>query len=125
MGDVLSSSHRDPFSSNGSNRLAIPPTSAAEDIRNPLASSDGPALDVETDSTCEWVKPSTRADGIEVQGYWRSKPGKNCSLVEPERLSGETARPHRPRNTSKQIYVGPRGGRYHYSKSGKKVYEHK
>jgi len=25
----------------------------------------------------------------------------------------------------KNIYVGPRGGRYHYSKSGKKVYEKK
>jgi len=25
----------------------------------------------------------------------------------------------------KKIYVGPRGGRYHYSKNGKKVYEKK
>lgn len=31
--------------------------------------------------------------------------------------TGETAA------TGKPIYVGPRGGRYHYSKSGKKVYE--
>lgn len=27
--------------------------------------------------------------------------------------------------TGKPIYTGPRGGRYHYSKSGKKVYEKK
>ena len=27
--------------------------------------------------------------------------------------------------TGKKIYVGPRGGRYHYSASGKKVYERK
>jgi len=27
--------------------------------------------------------------------------------------------------TDKTIYTGPRGGRYHYSKSGKKVYEKK
>lgn len=33
--------------------------------------------------------------------------------------SGETT------PTGKEIYVGPRGGRYHYSKSGKKVYEKK
>lgn len=28
-------------------------------------------------------------------------------------------------STGKTIFVGPRGGRYHYSKSGKKVYEKK
>jgi hypothetical protein len=35
--------------------------------------------------------------------------------------SGETAVGTTP--TGKTIYVGPRGGLYHYSKSGKKVYE--
>lgn len=61
------------------------------------------------DSACEWVRPFTKANGIEVKGYFRSKPGQGCPL--------DTG--------SQQIYVGPRGGRYHYSKSGKKVYEHK
>lgn len=27
--------------------------------------------------------------------------------------------------SSNKIYIGPRGGKYHYSKSGKKVYEKK
>jgi hypothetical protein len=37
--------------------------------------------------------------------------------------SGETEVGTTP--TGKTIYEGPRGGRYHYSKSGKKVYERK
>lgn len=30
-----------------------------------------------------------------------------------------------PRPDAPQTHIGPRGGRYHYSKNGKKVYEHK
>lgn len=67
----------------------------------PASSSDG---------ICEWVNPLTKEDGTEVKGHWSSKPG----------FAG-TCPPHEASPT----YVGPRGGVYHYSKSGKKVYTHR
>lgn len=68
---------------------------------------------------CEWVKPFSREDGTYVKGHWRSKPGYagECSLPEPDPV----LLPHE----KALIYEGPRGGHYHYSKSGKKVYEHR
>jgi hypothetical protein len=66
---------------------------------------------------CEWVRPSTRSDGTPVEGYWRNRAGCAglCPLVTPAKESTPSQKP--------PIYVGPRGGRYHYSKSGNKVYE--
>ena len=71
-----------------------------------------------TQDGCEWVKPFTRADGSFVEGHWASKPGQICSLI-------PTPAPASPQHQSFPIHVGPRGGEYHYSKSGKKVYEHR
>jgi hypothetical protein len=68
---------------------------------------------------CEWVSPSTRSDGTGVDGYWRSKAGcpEGCPLA--TKTIELTPSPKPP------IHVGPRGGRYHYSKNGNKVYEHR
>jgi hypothetical protein len=53
-----------------------------------------------------------------VDGYWRSKPGcaGGCSLAADSAPKVESEKPPE--------YVGPRGGRYHYSQNGNKVYEH-
>jgi endonuclease YncB( thermonuclease family) len=45
------------------------------------------------------------------------EPDKAKATQQGDKVSGETT------PTGKTIYVGPRGGRYHISKSGKKVYE--
>jgi hypothetical protein len=68
---------------------------------------------------CEWVRPSTRSDGTPVDGYWRSKAGcaEVCPLATKAKESTSSQKP--------PIHVGPRGGRFHYSKNGKKVYEHR
>lgn len=99
-----------------------PPQAVDNGIPNPPVSSDGSKSNSETEGSCEWVEPFTRADGVEVRGYWRGKPGRSCSLVGPGDSSSGTVRSPK---TSKQTYVGPRGGRYHYSKNGRKVYEHR
>lgn len=77
---------------------------------------------------------ATTDDGKRIVLYsnytWRladGEPAKNPAAVEDakptqpktETAAGETT------PTGKTIYTGPRGGRYHYSKSGKKVYERK
>lgn len=66
---------------------------------------------------CEWVRPSARSDGTGVDGYWRSKDGclEACPLATKTIESTPSPKP--------PVYVGPRGGRYHYSKNGNKVYE--
>lgn len=53
--------------------------------------------------------------GAKSQG--QSSGDRNTQAVKAGRPTGETTA------TGKPIYEGPRGGRYHYSKSGKKVYE--
>ncbi len=57
--------------------------------------------------------PSQR-DAVKAQGE-----KQNGARSRKEVDSGEKTA------TGKKIYVGPRGGRYHYSKSGRKVYERK
>jgi endonuclease YncB( thermonuclease family) len=52
-----------------------------------------------------------------VPGGTTVKPPETTSLGATQTQSGETTK------SGQTIYVGPRGGRYHYSKSGKKVYE--
>jgi len=63
------------------------------------------------------VNPFTREDGTHVNGHWSSKPGYagECPLADPKTLP--------PPHERAPIHVGPRGGRFHYSKHGKKVYE--
>ena len=70
------------------------------------------------DGCCEWVKSSTRSDGTHVEAFWRSKPGcaGGCSLA---------IKPAQPVLSEKPaVHIGPRGGRYHYSRNGTKFYEH-
>lgn len=70
-----------------------------------------------TDGSCVWVDLFTRQDGTYVDSHWSSKPGRKCSLEEPE----PPPKPH----AKLSVHIGPRGGVYHISpKSGKKVYEH-
>ena len=68
-------------------------------------------------SPCEWVRAYTRKDGVRVAAHYRSRPGHagECS-------SGNNRIAHK-RTADQPVHVGPRGGRYHYSASGKKVYE--
>jgi hypothetical protein len=52
----------------------------------------------------------------------------SCRLASPEKKAKPTPNTSSaltPRSYGSQVYIGPRGGRYHYSRSGKKVYEHR
>jgi hypothetical protein len=63
------------------------------------------------------VSSFAREDGTYVKNHWASKPGYagECPLADPQPLP--------PPHEKAAVYVGPRGGHFHYSKSGKKVYE--
>jgi hypothetical protein len=59
-----------------------------------------------------------------------SPPRKNVASSDPstisdERLAQQSETPTGQTATGIPTYTGPRGGVYHYSKSGKKVYERK
>jgi len=61
-----------------------------------------------------------------TQSNKKVSPSQKKTRLEPSQApkrSGETEVGTTP--TGKTIYEGSRGGRYHYSKSGKKVYERK
>jgi hypothetical protein len=70
-----------------------------------------------SEGDCEWVSSFTREDGTYVPGHWSSKPGYAgaCPLLD--------SKPLPPPHEKALTYVGPRGGHYHYSKNGKKVYD--
>ena len=78
------------------------------------------------DECCEWVAPSTHQNGTLVEGYWRSNREciGGCPLSEPP-VEAKEQPPAKQLKAKAPSYVGPRGGHYHYSASGKKVYEHK
>ena len=62
--------------------------------------------------------PTLRESGrseAQPEGQKGSDTGQRATKTDTP--AGETTA------TGKPIYVGPRGGRYHYSKSGRKVYE--
>jgi micrococcal nuclease len=63
-------------------------------------------------SPCSVCNPGTETSRPSAAKASEANPDRHG-----ETLSGDTTRSGQP------IYVGPRGGRYHYSKSGKKVYE--
>jgi hypothetical protein len=79
-------------------------------------------------SPCSRCNPPTRRSSGKVS---RQSLGKVTDV--PKRPQGESYRSLVPSSdlpvgitpTGKTIYEGPRGGHYHYSKSGKKVYERK
>ncbi len=50
----------------------------------------------------------------------RCNPGMNSKSISPQ-----TTAPSNSTYDTKTIHTGPRGGRYHYSKNGNKVYERK
>ncbi len=91
--------------------------STAPESLTPTAPQNAPPSYFTQDG-CEWVKPFTHGDGSFVEGHWISKPGHICPLI-------ATPMPATQQHQSAPIHVGPRGGEYHYSKSGKKVYEHR
>ena len=77
-------------------------------------------------SPCSRCNPPTPGSG---EGVSQDSQKNATGLLKGSRVesrqssirSGETAVGATP--TGKTIYVGPRGGLYHYSKSGRKVYE--
>jgi hypothetical protein len=79
-------------------------------------------------SPCSRCNPPTRSSRGKVS---RHSLGEVTGV--PSRPQGESSRSLIPSSdppvgitpTGKTIYEGPRGGLYHYSKSGKKVYERK
>jgi hypothetical protein len=90
----------------------------------PLAAvTPNPETPRSSGSDCEWVNSFAREDGGYVKGHWSSKPGYagECPLPEPAPLLEPTPSP--PLHEPAPIHVGPRGGHYHYSKNGKKIYE--
>lgn len=76
-----------------------------------------PLATVPEHTCCEWVASSTRSDGTHVDGYWRSKPGcdDGCSLAKQHSEAVVSEKP--------AVHVGPRGGCYHFSRNGNKVYQ--
>lgn len=64
-------------------------------------------------------KENPKSTGNKFVEKQSNKPIVNDRIVEEyhDPVSGDFTA------TGKTIYTGPRGGRYHYSKSGKKVYE--
>ncbi|HKZ40824.1 MAG TPA: hypothetical protein VJ044_07660 [Candidatus Hodarchaeales archaeon] len=73
-------------------------------------------------SPCSKCNPPT-ATTIKAPSSIQSIPKDTIVQIkadEPKKKSGETAIGTTP--TGKTLYQGPRGGQYHYSKSGKKVY---
>jgi hypothetical protein len=95
------------------------PAPMSVDGHSPVAPQQNSHLKKAVDGCCEWVDSSTRSDGTHVEGYWRSKPGcaDGCSLAAKPPESVVSEKP--------AVHVGPRAGRYHYSKNGTKVYEHR
>lgn len=63
-------------------------------------------------SPCSVCNPPTKTAEPSADKALEANPDRHGDT-----LSGDTTRSGQP------VYVGPRGGRYHYSKSGKKVYE--
>jgi hypothetical protein len=98
-----------PPTASPSGRIEPPPRGVTP---NPIPSGES------EHDPCEWIAPSTRSDGTYVEGYWWTKPGSTsgCSLV--AKSEPVPVVPEKP-----EVHVGPRGGLYHYSRSGKKVYE--
>jgi hypothetical protein len=74
---------------------------------------------------CEWVVAYEGEDGTKVAAHWRTKPecSRPCISAPIKESSGLESRTSI--TPTPWIYTGPRGGRYHYSKNGMKVYEHK
>lgn len=68
-------------------------------------------------SPCSRCKPPTLKSSKEG-AVQKSEPAKRETPKESVQQVGTTKK-------GQPIYVGPRGGRYHYSASGKKVYERK
>jgi hypothetical protein len=68
---------------------------------------------------CSVCAPPTLHESSSAGARSQSQPNNSSeqNLKRAGTPSGETTA------TGKPIYVGPHGGRYHYSKSGKKVYE--
>jgi endonuclease YncB( thermonuclease family) len=118
------------------------PTPTMTETANPEASS-GSQAEVEEEtvyvtrtgskyhrSGCRYL----RSSAIPMSLSRAKESYSPCSICNPpvgKPLPGQTLRPAQRGETvsgdttptGKAIYVGPRGGRYHYSKSGKKVYE--
>ena len=68
---------------------------------------------------CSACRPPTLRDSgrAEEQPQGQAASASGQAVKKTDTPTGETTA------TGKPIYVGPRGGHYHYSKSGKKVYE--
>lgn len=52
-----------------------------------------------------------------------STPAKDAPKQTPSSSKAPAPTPSAPAPSKSGTYTGPRGGKYHYSKSGKKVYE--
>lgn len=116
---LLLPEHRSPKSPVPAGVTAIVAPSKSREPSGSVAikTPQNPETPHPSEDGCEWVSSFTREDGSYVSGHWSSKRGYagECSLPEPQPLPT----PHE----KAAIHVGPRGGHFHYSKSGKKVYE--
>ena len=74
-------------------------------------------------SPCSKCNPPTLASSKASSVQNAPKDKVQMKADEPKKKSGETVIGTTP--TGKTLYQGPRGGQYHYSKSGKKVYSRK
>lgn len=102
---------------NGGAAIIAPPKSPEPSSSVAITAPQNPETHRPSEDGCEWVSSFMREDGTYVSGHWSSKPGYagECPLPEPRPLPT----PHE----KAVIHVGPRGGHFHYSKNGKKVYE--
>ena len=76
-------------------------------------------------STCSYLKSGGVPKELsEIKNTY--SPCSRCySKGQSTKKTSSSETPTSTTPTGKTIYTGPRGGQYHYSKSGKKVYERK
>jgi hypothetical protein len=77
---------------------------------------EGALTDTGEDACRELLETAVRLDDTHVDGVWNVIPGcaEDCPVAnKSESVVAEKSAGH----------VGPRGGRFHYNRNGKKVYE--
>jgi hypothetical protein len=85
---------------------------ASLDFKAPVGKSSSAASVLSTPTKTEGAKPAVASNAVASD---TAKPG---TAAEGKETGKTTA-------SGQRIYEGPRGGQYHYSASGKKVYERK
>lgn len=91
---------------------------ASLDFTAPVGGSSPAASMAPTPAKTEAVKPAVASNAL-VSAPAKAATAPTTSVSPEGKDTGTTTA------AGKEIYEGPRGGQYHYSASGKKVYERK